>query len=127
MKFHVIRGLDTIKAELCAKVDAEAGQVRLRYITDAPGQQMVYQEKRREAEEYLSLGASAITPHLVAEAQLLGITVDAMAQQVLQASIAWASVSPTIETTRLAAKAAINASTTVAAARAAANIDWSSL
>lgn len=128
--FEVMQDLSVIKADLLAKIDKQAGAVRGRYITTTPGQEMIYLEKRREAELILADPGQgdnvpdASTPHITSEASQHGVTRFEKAVEVVTMAQLWATISPAIETLRLAAKDAVNAATTVAQARAAANITW---
>ncbi len=127
------RDLGEVKASAKARVDYEAGQVRLRYITDAPGQDMTYDRKRREALEALD------NPNPTAErypvlAASIGIEVpssgdakadfDAIASLVIAKEVQWAQSAAVLEAKRLGAKAAIEAAQTVEAAQAAAQVVW---
>jgi hypothetical protein len=133
MQFKIEIGLDAIKANLSAQVDAEAGFVRQRFISVGAGQEMVYQAKFEEAQLIVAdpqQGASvpeSETPHLSKEAATNGVSRYDMAVVVLTIRQQWATVSPLIEDRRLTTKAAIDAATTVAAARLAKNIDWSDI
>ncbi len=133
MQFKIEQGLSAVKAQLSAQVDAEAGFIRQKFISVGAGQEMVYQSKLEEAHLIAAdpqQGANvpeAETPHLTKEAQSNGVSRFDMAVIVLTIRQQWATVSPLIEDRRLTTKAAIEAATTVAAARAAKNIDWSDI
>lgn len=121
--------LDQLKASSHRQIDVAAGDVRLRFITDAPGQDAVYQEKRREAEALqvdpeLPLDA---TPHLTAEATAFGVSRTDKAFEVMAQASSWAQVSALIEARRLMAKAAVTASTTAQDVRNAAAVDWTDI
>lgn len=133
MRFDIKTDLATVKAELSAQVDAEAGLVRQRFISTGAGQELVYQAKFEEAQLIAAdpqKGANvpeSETPHLTKEAVTNGVTRYDMAVIVLSIRQQWANISPLIEDRRLATKAAINEAATVAAARAAKNVDWSDI
>lgn len=129
MRFDVRDNLPALKMKLQAEIDRSAGQVRLLFITDAPGQEMIYQEKRREAETYLAdlTLAPEETPHLTAEAAAFGVTRSAKALEIIAQAAAWTSVSALIETRRLAAKANVQAAVSTLAARAAGKVDWTDI
>ncbi|WP_326894414.1 hypothetical protein U8P73_36655 (plasmid) [Rhizobium beringeri] len=80
MRFDFKMGLTAIKAELKANVDVQAGELRGLYITTIPGQDMVYMEKRIEAELVVAdpdLGetlAAAEIPHIAREAVASGVS-----------------------------------------------------
>jgi len=127
MRFDIRDDLPALKAELQADIDRSAGEVRLFFITDAPGQDMIYQEKRREAE---ALQADPDlppedTPHITAESAAFGVTRVEKALEILAQATLWSSVSSMIETRRLSAKAAVQSAPSTFAARLAAVIDWS--
>jgi hypothetical protein len=130
MQFKIEIGLDTIKSQLSAQVDAEAGFVRQLFISVGAGQEMVYQAKFEEAQLIVAdpgQGTNvpeAETPHLTKEAATNGVTRYDMAVVVLTIRQQWATVSPLIEDRRLTTKTAIDNATTVAAARQAALINW---
>lgn len=133
MRFDLKVGLATIKAELKAKIDLQAGQLRSLYITTIPGQDMVYMEKRIEAELVVAdpaLGetlAAAEIPHIAREASASGVSRFDKAVEILTIANLWKQISPMIEERRLSVKSAIDAAVTVAEARAAADADWSDL
>lgn len=127
MRFDIREDLPALKSKLQADIDRNAGEIRLLFITDAPGQDMIYQEKRREAEALQAnpdLPAEQ-TPHLTAEAAAFGVARAEKAAEILTRAGAWTIISALIETRRLSAKAAVQAATSAISARAAANVDWS--
>ncbi len=91
------------------RIDAAAGEARLRYITDVPGQQAVYMVKLEEARALLADPNATPGPHLVAEAAARGITALAMAEMVDDLASVWTGVlSPAIEAARMAGKLAVD-------------------
>lgn len=129
MRFDVRDDLSTLKLKLQADIDRGAGEIRLLFITDAPGQDMIYQEKRREAEALQANPAIAheLTPHISGEAAAFDVTRAEKAVEILAQAAAWSSVSAMIETRRLSAKAAVQAATSTFAARGAADVDWTDI
>jgi formate dehydrogenase maturation protein FdhE len=129
MLLNLSHDLNALKAQLHAEIDHEAGRVRSFFITTVAGQELVYAEKRREAEALLADPALAeeATPHLTAEAMANQVTRLAKAEEIIATATAWALVSSQIEVRRLAAKAAVSASTSAAAARSAAAVDWADI
>lgn len=115
----------SLLAELKAEIDIQAGIRRQRYITAVPGQDMVYAEKRAEAERVIA-GATDEVRHIAAEAAMNGRTLGEQAALVLAMAAQWTAISVAIETARLAAKAAIDAATTQTEARAV-KIDWTAI
>lgn len=118
----VIDGVVTLVSLVARKTDAVAmlhntvGAVRSIFVTDLPGQEMIYLDKLTEARAYLVDAQSDLTnyPAIVAE---LGITADTpyeLAQLWLNMSAMWKVVSAGIETIRLSAVSAINVATSEA-------------
>ncbi len=109
-------------------IDRTAGEARLRYITDVPGQQAVYMTKLEEARAYAAAYAldngTPVPPYLAAESAAMGDAAIETAQMVLGLAAQWNGVvGPAIEAARVAGKAAVTAATTaqdIEAARAAA-------
>ena len=90
-----------------ARINAAAGKVRLRYITDAPGQAMIYLTKAAEARALLT-GAASDAPSLRADVAA-GRADDLWqaAQIVAWRAALWAEVSDQLEVQRLRAIDAI--------------------
>jgi hypothetical protein len=133
MRFEKFANLDAEKLRLCMEVDTECGLMRARFITTIQGQDMVYLQKRQEAELIVAdpeMGdgiSDALTPHVTSEAAKYGVTRFEKAVEILTVAQQWATISPLIETLRLSIKDQINAAGSVPAARAAAVIDWTAL
>lgn len=104
-----------------AEIDAAAGRARLRYITDVPGQQATYQRKEQQAREWTEAGYPEPAPSFIlAEAQALQTTPQAIAVQVITLADFWAYVKgPEIEASRIQWKAAVRAATSLEAVQAA--------
>lgn len=106
-------------------VDNAAGEARTRFITDVPGQQAVYMEKRAEAIAFISAhavspGSAVPGPHIAAEAAATGKAPIVLASEVMANANAWLNTySPAIEAARVGGKAAVDAATTPEAAQAA--------
>ncbi|TKT78438.1 hypothetical protein [Aquamicrobium sp. LC103] len=100
-----------------AEIDRHAENLRAAYVTVTPGQALVYEQKRREAEAVMSGGTDA--PHIAAEAEMNGISIEEQARAVIAASDKWRAASVAIETRRLSAKAAVRAATNPADIEAA--------
>jgi hypothetical protein len=107
-------------------VDQSAEAARQVYITPGFGQALTYETKRREAAVVMALlgvpmqPTQADCPHLWAEAAGLGLTVAAIAAEVTAQANVWLAASAQIEVLRLTAKAAIDAATSEAEIKAAA-------
>lgn len=105
-------------------IDAAAGVARLRYITDVPGQQVVYLSKREQAVAYLAAHAldaeAVVPPYIEAEAAALGVSGATLAQQVVDIAAVWeGELSPAIEAARIGGKAAVEAAEDLAAVETA--------
>ena len=72
-------------------IDKRAGQARLRYITDVPGQPETYQQKLKEAEAWSADQAPDIAnyPYIDGEAAALNITPDEAAAEITGTATAW--------------------------------------
>lgn len=107
--------LHRYKSKAKGRIDQAAGDARVKYITEVPGQQAVYQIKREEALAYLAgvvNGAPTLTagPHIAAEAAARGITALATAQIVADLAAVWTgTLSPAIEAARMGGKIAVDA------------------
>lgn len=135
MRFDLGPSLADIKQRLLLQVDAEAETARLRFITPGAGQALEYQATEREARAYLAAGLPEpfdpmAYPFIEAERQAI---FDATGQLPAPADIItavigsadqWATVGAEIKRLRRAAKMAIESSTTISQARAAALVTW---
>lgn len=119
----------TARRQAYAAVNAVRGEVRTRWLTDIPGQQLVYADKERAAREWVAARAAATTPAdepaltdfpaIAAEVGLTGESADQVAQVYLNAAALWRQVSATIEGVAMGAFVAIDAAPTPEAALAA--------
>lgn len=90
-------------------VDTMAGEARLRYITDVPGQQAVYLIKLDQARAYLA-DTSSVPSYIAAEAVARGIAPEDLAQMILGVAAVWSGdKGPAIEAARIKTKLAIEA------------------
>jgi hypothetical protein len=123
------KDLGPLKNAAIRKVDREAGAIRCRFITDIPGQDMIYQQKRLEAEALMANPAIALPeiPHIVAEAALNEVTPFDQAVIILTMAEQWKAISAPIERERMAAKTRIAAATTPAEIEVAAIVDWAAV
>lgn len=112
--------------ELLAEIDRQAGEIRLRFITDIPGQQMVYLSKAAEAQAHLAEPEGNF-PLLEAEAAATGETLAVVAQRVRTTAAQWTAIAALIEGARYGTKQAVRAAETPEAKLAAAQIDWDAL
>lgn len=116
--------LDT---HLHAKIDGEAGAIRLQFITDIPGQQGTYLEKEKQALRFLAGGPESDWPMIAGEALARGIPPYEMAEIIVGIAAQWRYLDSKIETARIGAKLAVTNAQTVPEKFAAANVDWAAL
>lgn len=129
MRLSLSKNVAALRLAATAAIDAAAEQERGKYLTLGSGQAMVYDQKRREAEEFMAnpeIGDGEI-PHLVAEAAKNGVPKFDQAVVYLTMRQQWLTISPIIETKRLAAKSAVAAAQTPEQIAAAQVIDWTEL
>lgn len=109
------RSLSFLKWQAAADVDLVAGEARLRYITDVPGQQAVYLTKLQQAQAYVA-DSSSVPSYIAAEAAARGITAGQVADLILATAALWTDQKgPAIEAARIKAKLAIEAAVDAAA------------
>jgi hypothetical protein len=122
MPFEITRPLEQLQNEAQARIDALAGQARLKYISTSPGQDATYTAKLKDAEAYVAAGyptdASAYK-WIMTEATHTQMTPVQVANRIIAAANLWITVGAEIEGARQAAKVAIKVATTVADIRAA--------
>jgi len=118
--------LDAQKSEAIARVQEAAGAVRLRYVTDLPGQEMIYREKLAEAISYVALPVEPENPtdfpFIAAEIGITAATPYEVAQIFLNKAGLWKAIGAALETARLQAVSDVEAAgdvTGIAAAEAA--------
>lgn len=106
--------LEQIKRDGAMTVDTEAENVRLQFITTGSGQAMVYQEKVAQAQAYeaATVPQDADYPLLMAESNVTGMSIDLVAQNILDTRAQWLLIATAIEQTRLQAKEDIQAALT---------------
>ncbi len=115
--------LSSYKALLRERIDADAEQARLKYITAGSGQALEYQQVADEARafaegkgEYPMLQASVTAGEASSLAEAAAL--------VVKRNSAWAAVGASIRQLRISAKLAVNAATTEADALAASKVVW---
>ena len=126
MRLSATKDLAPLKLAAQTEVDQQAGEVRKQFITTIPGQEMVYMEKRREAELVLvsEVTDPLLVPHIIAEASLNDRTLTEQAEIILGMATQCSHVSQMIETKRLTAKMAIEAATNPAEIELAKVVEW---
>jgi hypothetical protein len=95
--------------EYLDKIDDLAGEVRSRFLTVQPGQELTYLMKLEEAKKY----PEGSHPWLDAEAFATGKSTQDLVTSVLASAAAWATVGITIESARMRAKSLVAAASTV--------------
>lgn len=113
-------------AKLLEKIDDEAGAVRCRFITEAPGQQLTYSRKEAEARAWVAASEPELGdyPFLAAEVGATGLSAGDAAAAIIAAADQWAQIGAAIEGARIAAKRAVSEAATVTDKIAAAAVDW---
>lgn len=95
-------------------IDEAAGRTRLKYITETPGQQAVYLLKLEQARAFLANPESTPGPYISMEAEALGMTPLALANEVILNAAQWGDVlGPAIEATRRGYKKAVTDAATI--------------
>jgi hypothetical protein len=125
----IVEDLAPLTRDLLARIDAECGAFRARFITTIPGQESTYLEKEREARAWAAASGPAAEdyPMIAAEAAARGISINAQAALVIAAANAWRPLAAAIEALRMGAKGAVRAAGTRAAKLAAAAVDWEAM
>jgi hypothetical protein len=99
------RKLAMVRADAISAINEAAAKARLRYITDLPGQQMIYLAKQDEATAYLAANHEPATlaafPFLAAEVGITAPTAYELAQIWLNMAALWISVATQIERQRM--------------------------
>lgn len=119
------RDLAEYKAKLKARIDREAEDARLRYITAGAGQALEYQEAAEEAVRYAATGGAGAYPMLQASVDAGEAPDLATAATLIGArENAWATIGANIRKLRLTAKRAVDAAGSVDEVAAAATVTW---
>jgi len=116
--------LDWHKGEAIKQINKSIGETRLTFITDLPGQEAIYQEKRDEASRYISEGRPsdlADYPMLGAEAGITAATASDLADMWIGLNQQWVLIAADLEKIRMAAVKAIGAASIVSDVEAALN------
>lgn len=118
--------LAILRIALSNGIDAEAEQIRQRFLTPGAGQAMTYQRKEAEARAWMA-DNTAPTPFLSAEAPARDVTVADLAAEVIMLADQWTAIGSAIEGLRMGAKAALQRAGTFGQIIAAAKVDWDSI
>ncbi len=113
--------LTAAKATASAQAEAAVSTIRRAFVTDLPGQEMIYLAKEAEARACLAATAPDLAdyPFLSAEVGLTAATPAALAALWISMAGQWRAVAAQIEAARMTATASIGAATTPAEAEAA--------
>lgn len=121
--------LEDLKQDLKQKIDIDAENIRLLYITPGAGQAMTYQQKASEAIEYLSGNNTDPSNYPLLQSEI-GITADTLEGVALVVNgqyQAWQIIGASIESVRLNAKKQVNDAVTHEEANLVyTNIEWPS-
>lgn len=106
MKLELKKNLNQIKNNSKNLIDYKIGEIRKYFITYIPGQDMVYQEKRIEAEMLINNPSIELEkiPHIVTEAEMNGISILDQANIIIAQYITWRNTSSVLERIRLEKK-----------------------
>jgi hypothetical protein len=122
MPFLITKPLPNQQAEAIITIDTLAGEKRLQYITNIPGQEVTYTAKLKDAQAFILAGyPSDVTPYpwIEAEATATGATAIQVADLIVLTAQTWTDVGSKIEGARQAAKIAVNNATSVTNIRTA--------
>ena len=124
-------GLEAARAYGRQSIDKAAGQARLRYITEAPGQQLTYQRKSDEVDRWETTPeeerVEAAFRMIFASARAYGETPELAYARIKASRDLWTIAGATIEEMREAGKRAVDAAGTVQEAIAASRTAIASL
>lgn len=118
--------LAALRVALSARIDAAAEKVRNLFLTPGSGQAMTYSRKEAEARAWIA-NNSAPAPFLAAEAAARGLSVAAVANEVIALADMWTQVGSQIEAIRLGGKKAVQEADTLGEIVTAAAVDWQPL
>lgn len=116
MQLKVTKPLDELKLAAAIRIDNIAGETRLKYITEVPGQNATYTAKLEDAKLFVAAGYPAdATPYVWVnmEATKTGLSATVVADRIIYTANLWATVGAQIEGERIAAKSVISSATTV--------------
>ncbi len=124
--FIPVIDLTDLRAEAVARVNAEAGVFRRRFITDIPGQIGTYLTKEAEAKAYAA-DQGADCPYLESEATGTNRPIGDVATDVSQTAARWRKLDAAIEGARRGAVVAIQGALTADRISAVGSVDWEAL
>ena len=109
----IIANPEGAQAVYVADVDRLAEKHRCEFITIGSGQALAYESKYKEAVNFQA-GSRGDYPHLTQESNARGITMEAMASEVITRHDRWQEASAAIEAARAKAKKKIRTSSDLA-------------
>lgn len=97
--------LEAARRAAITRINAAAGLLRQTFITEIPGQEMLYLAKEAEARDYIADPAPVLAnyPLIAAETGLTAPDAGSLAQLWLNLGAQWRAVAAQIETARLGA------------------------
>lgn len=106
--------LQQVQNKIRVSINQLVGEVRKAYVTDIPGQDMIYMRKEEEARRWLSEANPDIAdyPFIAAEIGVTAETGDQLAQLWLNMAHQWATVAANLEKARLMTLAGVAISQT---------------
>ena len=107
-----------IKIQCCDRIDKTAGDIRLKYITEVPGQQATYWMKTEEARSIKAAGlidGIDMTPYPLIQAEMnaTGYGMTLVVNSILDTEASWRQLAAKIEEVRRKGKINIKAATSV--------------
>jgi hypothetical protein len=119
-----------LREHLRATIDQQAGALRARYISDAPGQAQTYEKKENEARSWFD-GDEVANPHkypfMIKEAEIRGVPIEQVRDEIMEQVNLLTPLAALIEAHRIAAKQAVLTAATLPAIVAAGTVDWENL
>lgn len=103
------------KAEALAIILSRSRKVRALFLTDLPGQEMIYTAKREEAERLLLDPAAAPEdyPFLAAEIGVTGIDLEDVGRTIRGLASSWLQIGPVMEALRVSANVQVRSAASV--------------
>ena len=107
--------LDSKKTYAKRTIDRYAGNIRGKFVTTVPGQEMTYQEKAEQAADYVAASYPADTsnfPFIQAEIDATSKTKEQAADDILSQRATWITIGAAIEQHRLSGKKQVDEAST---------------
>lgn len=115
--------LKMAKNEAIASINTATGNLREKFITAIPGQEMIYLNKEQQAKQFLAEDSEPTDlsdyPFLVAEVGSTGTTVREVAEIFMDRSSSWRRIGARIEHLRVKALIEVNEASDIAEVQAA--------